>query len=160
MNDDLRTLYRLVRRTRAGVLDWLDDLPSGVVTTVHPDFAFGSLAAIYSHIADCYLRWVENIGLGRERRSGVQAADVAALRRAFGEVDAIVDEALGTFTDLDEPMPWTFENGWKEVLSRRWLIVHPITHEFHHKGQALALARVLGHPHHGSPDTDLVLPGG
>ncbi|MGL4612054.1 MAG: DinB family protein [Trueperaceae bacterium] len=35
--------------------------------------------------------------------------------------------------------------------------MHPITHEFHHKGQALALARVLGHPHPG-PDTDLVDP--
>jgi uncharacterized damage-inducible protein DinB len=159
MNDDLRTFYGLVRRTRAGVLDWIDDLPPGVVATVHPDFAFGSLLGIYGHIASCYLRWVEDVGLGRERR-GVEASDVAALRRVFDEVDAIVDEALGTFTDVDAPMPWTFEDGDEDVLSRRWLILHPITHEFHHKGQALALARVLGYPHPGSPDTDLVPPRG
>ena len=27
MNDDLATLCRLVQRTRAGVLDWLETLP-------------------------------------------------------------------------------------------------------------------------------------
>ncbi|HEX7004419.1 MAG TPA: DinB family protein [Trueperaceae bacterium] len=157
MNDDLKTLYGLVRRTRAGVLDWLDSLPSGVLTRERYDFAFGSLDGIYTHIADCYLHWVENVGLGRERR-WLEGGSVPALRSAFAIVDEVVVEALALFTDPDEPIRWTSPEGYEEVLSGRWLIAHPITHEFHHKGQSLALARVLGFPHPGRPDTDLVPP--
>ncbi len=85
MNQDLQTFYDLTRRTRFGVLNWLE-----------------------------------------------------------------------TFNAPDEPFTWTSPSGYAHTLTRRWLILHPITHEFHHKGQALALARVLGHPHPGNPDTDLV----
>lgn len=159
MNEELATFYRLVRRTRAGVLDWLEGLPPDVLTEMRADFAFGSLDRIYAHVADCYLWWVGTVGLGREDLSAVAGGTVGALRDAFTAVDAAVDEALATFEDLDARLPWTSPDGYDEVLSRRWLLVHPITHEFHHKGQALALARVLGHPHPGSPDSDLVAPG-
>jgi uncharacterized damage-inducible protein DinB len=32
------------------------------------------------------------------------------------------------------------------------ILLHVITHTFHHKGQVVAMLRVLGHP---APDTDL-----
>jgi uncharacterized damage-inducible protein DinB len=159
VNDDLATFYRLARRTRAGVLDWLATLPSEVLTEARPDFAFGSLDRIYAHVADCYLGWVGTAGLGRADEPAIVAGSVEALRTAFDRVDATVAEALATFEDLDAPWPWTSPEGFQETLSRRWLLLHPITHEFHHKGQALALARVLGHPHPGEPDADLVAPG-
>lgn len=159
VTDDLATLYRLVRRTRAGVLDWLDALPPGALTERRADFAFGSLDRIYAHVADCYLWWVGTVGLGRADEEAIAGGSVGALRAAFERVDAVVGEALASFDDLDAPLPWTSREGHREALSRRWLLVHPITHEFHHKGQALALARVLGHPHPGAPGTDLVPPG-
>jgi uncharacterized damage-inducible protein DinB len=37
--------------------------------------------------------------------------------------------------------------------------MHPLTHEFHHKGQMLAMGRMLGHPFPPGRDTDLVGPG-
>jgi uncharacterized damage-inducible protein DinB len=157
MNEDLRSFYGLVRRTRSGVFDWLETLPTDVVVEERPDFAFGSIGSIYAHVADCYHWWVGTAGLGYDRLE-VQEQGVPALRKAFDRVDAVVAEALAKFTHLDEPLPWTSPEGYQEVLSRRWLILHPITHEFHHKGQALALARVLGHPNPGRPDTDLVSP--
>lgn len=159
MNQDLNIFYALVRRTRAGVLDWLEDLPPDVFAREHQSFAFGSLSAIYAHSADCYLWWVGAVGLGAEVRD-VKVNDVHALRKAFAEVDETVLEALETFTGLDDPFTWTSPTGVAETLTRRWLLVHPMTHEFHHKGQALALARVLGHPHPGAPDTDLAQPLG
>ena len=159
MNDDLATLYRLAQRTRTAVLDWLDTLPPRVLTEPRAEFAFGSLDRIYAHVADCYLWWVGTVGLGRADEPAVDAGSVDALRTAFDRVDTVVAEALATFEDLDAPLSWTSREGTRETLSRRWLLLHPITHEFHHKGQALALARVLGHPHHGAPDTDLVPPG-
>jgi len=157
MNADLKIFYDLAQRTRAGVLDWLETLPPEVFTRVREDFAYGSLSAIYAHIADCYLWWVGAIGLGAEERE-VHVDDVRALREAFAEVDATVWRALETFTVPDDPFTWTSPSGKVSTLTRRWLILHPITHEFHHKGQALALARVLGYPHPGRPDTDLVDP--
>jgi uncharacterized damage-inducible protein DinB len=158
VNDDLATLYRLVRRTRGGVLDWLGTLPAAVLTERRTDFAFGSLDRIYAHVADCYLWWVDSVGFGRVPSAPVEAGSVDALRAAFARVDAVVEEALATYEDLDAPFDWTAPEGHQETLSRRWLLLHPCTHEFHHKGQALALARVLGHPHRGMPDTDLVAP--
>ena len=157
MNQDLQTFYDLTRRTRAGVLEWLETLPPEVFTREHEAFAFGSLKNIYAHIAACYLGWVGEVGLGREEVE-VRVSDVAELREAFDEVDATLTEALESFTALDEPFTWTSPSGYMHTLTRRWLILHPITHEFHHKGQALALARVLKHQHPGRPDTDLVEP--
>jgi uncharacterized damage-inducible protein DinB len=159
LNHDLATLYRLVQRTRAGVFDWLDTLPPGTLTEPHTDFAFGSLDRIFAHVADCYHGWVGTVGLGRVEHAEIRGGSVRVLRAAFVVVDEVVEEALATFDDLDAPLPWASPEGNQQMLSRRWLLLHPITHEFHHKGQALALARVLGHAHPGEPDTDLVAPG-
>lgn len=155
--DDLETFYTLVRRTRSGVLDWLESLPAGVLNASRDDFAYGSLSGIYSHIASCYLVWLARGGVG-EAPGTIQARSAAELRAVFTSVDEAVASALATFTAWDEPFVWRHSSGFQETLTRRWLILHPITHEFHHKGQALALARVLGHPHPGDPDTDLVTP--
>ncbi|NJK43896.1 MAG: hypothetical protein HC933_06060 [Pleurocapsa sp. SU_196_0] len=46
MNQDLATFYELTRRTRAGVLDWLETLPQAVFMQQREDFAFGSLCEI------------------------------------------------------------------------------------------------------------------
>lgn len=62
-----------------------------------------------------------------------------------------MEEALGSFDRLDEVYVWTHPHKvWKASLSQRWLLMHPITHEFHHKRQMVALGRVLGHPVLGS----------
>ncbi len=158
MNQDLRTFYDLTQRTRAKVLDWLETLPPDVFTMQNDSFAYGSLSAIQTHIADCYLWWVGTVGLGSAEEPEIEVDDVQALRSAFARVDATVLQALDSFTDLDVPFIWTSPSGKDIALSRRWLILHPITHEFYHKGQALALARAIGYPHPGNPDTDLADP--
>lgn len=159
MNDDLRTFYRWARASRQGVLDWFESLPDGVLSQRREDFAFGSILAIYAHVADTYLFWIGEVGLG-ETTPELRIAGVDDLREAFDRVDGTVAKALGAFDRPDEPVSWTSPStGRVATLTRRWLVAHPVTHEFHHKGQALALARVLGHPHHGKPDTDLAEPG-
>jgi uncharacterized damage-inducible protein DinB len=159
VNQELFDFYQLTRRTRNGVLDWLETLPPEVFTAERDDFAYGSLRAIFAHVADCYLWWVGAVGFGRTE-ADVQVSSVKDLRAAFLHVDATLQQALLDWSDWDEPFTYTSPQGWTDTFTRRWLILHPITHEFHHKGQALALARVLGHPHPGKPDTDLVTPGG
>jgi uncharacterized damage-inducible protein DinB len=153
MNQDLQTFYDLAKRTRAKVLDWLATLPPEVFTREHESFAYGSLRNIYAHVADCYLGWVGEVGLGNEPIE-IKVKDISELRATFAKVDDTVAKVLETFANPDKP--FTSPSG--QTLTQRWLILHTITHEFHHKGQALALARVLGHPHPGNPDTDLVDP--
>ncbi len=157
MSQDLRVFYNLTQRTRDKVLNWLEALPPGVFRLQNDTFAYGSLSAIQLHVAETYLWWVGAIGLGAEELE-VRADDVQTLREVFAVVDTTVLTALDTFTDLDAPFTWSSPSGKDVTLSKRWLILHPITHEFHHKGQALALARALGHPHPGNPDTDLADP--
>jgi uncharacterized damage-inducible protein DinB len=83
------------------------------------------------------------------------------MRAVFAQADAVVEEALQAFIQLDQVYEWTHPvRGWKANVTQRWLLLHPITHEFHHKGQITALGRGLGYPAVGSPggDTDLVNP--
>ena len=158
MNADLELFYGLTVRTRTGLLEWLATLPNEVFTAQREDFAYGSLSATYAHVADCYLHWVGAVGLG-ELGLERTVSTVAELHDYFAQVDKVVLRAIHSFEDWDEPLSYTASSGRTEMLTRRWLILHPITHEFHHKGQALALARVLGYPHPGVPDADLVTPG-
>ncbi len=163
MNQDLQLFYGLVQRTRVGVLDWLETLPEAVFVQERSDFAYGSLRNVYAHIAECYLWWAGHVGFETAWEQDPTTPedapqDVAQLRVMFARVDTVVLNALEQWSDWDAPFEWVSPRGFKETLSKRWLLLHPITHEFHHKGQALALARVMGFPYSGKADTDLVSP--
>lgn len=160
MNQDLKTMYDLTRRTREVLLEFTESLPNQIYTLERPDFAYGSIRNIHAHVAFCYLAWV-GVALGYKREDLIvpaeQILDATAMRERFKLVDSIVNEALEKFRTPDEPLEFEHRSG-NLKLTQRWLLLHPITHEFHHKGQLLALARVLEHPLPGNIDTDLVLP--
>lgn len=161
MNEDLRGFYAQVKGSRERVFAWAQTLPPEVYASEYPDFAYGSIRNIQAHVADCYLAWIGERGLGlSEAKLEADRAtlmDVAAMRSRFAQVDAVVERALSEFTDLDAPLLISHRTTTLEV-TRRWLLLHPFTHEFHHKGQLLALGRVLGWPYPPGPDTDLLLP--
>lgn len=162
MNDDLRLLYTWVKRTRAVVFDYCQDLPIEIYSQEHPDFGFGSIRNLHAHVGECYLWWVGHVGLGQTFRdiNPYDLADVAAMRGLFEQVDRTVEAALAEFTNLDVLYSWgSGGNHPPRQISQRWLIMHPMTHEFNHKGQMLSLGRILGHPVPStSEDTDLALP--
>ena len=160
MNDDLRGFYRLVQGSRERVFGWAQSLPPEVYTTERADFAYGSIRNIQAHVADCYLAWVGERGLGLNvpEVEVAQFPDVQAMRRRYAEVDGVVERALDEFDHIDIPLDIPFRQGSTLEVTRRWLLLHPFTHEFHHKGQLLALGRVLGYPYPPGPDTDLLLP--
>jgi uncharacterized damage-inducible protein DinB len=160
--DPLILMYDWVRRTREILFDYTDSLPNDVYTLEHPDFAYGSIRNIHAHVAGCYQFWVGAMGLQQtisyvdEPASGLP--DAASMRAAFANVDVMLEEAFEKFQSLDEPLEVVRPGRDVLMVSQRWLVTHPITHEFHHKGQLLALGRVLGHPLPSNVDTDLVLP--
>jgi uncharacterized damage-inducible protein DinB len=56
-------------------------------------------------------------------------------------------EAQLNMTLTDRPVDWG-----GELRSPGFILLHVITHAFHHKGQVVAMLRILGYP---APDTDL-----
>jgi uncharacterized damage-inducible protein DinB len=158
--DPLILMYDWVRRTREVLFEYTDSLPVDVYTLEHPDFAYGSIRNIHAHVAGCYQYWVCEVGL-KESANHVDPSslpDAASMRAAFAKVDLMLEEAFTKFQNLDDPLEVVRPGRDVLMVSQRWLITHPITHEFHHKGQLLALGRVLGHPLPSGMDTDLVLP--
>ena len=161
MNDDLRLLYGWVRRTRENLFAYTQALPPETLIHEHPDVGFGSIRNLHAHVANCYLWWLGEVGFGRDsvQVDPQQIPDTAAMRQLFAKVDLLVEEALTRFDDPDRAYDWTHpKTGWKERHSQRWLVMHPITHEFNHKGQILTLGRLLGHSFPSNVDADLVQP--
>lgn len=159
MNSDLRSLYGWVRQSRERLFVWAESLPGEAYVQERPDFAFGSLRNVQAHIADCYLIWVgeRGLNLNLDVIDASALADVAAMRRAYGEVDRVLEQALAQFTQPDVIQKIDV-HGEAVQVTQRWLVMHPVTHEFHHKGQMLTMGRILGYPYPPGPDTDLGLP--
>jgi uncharacterized damage-inducible protein DinB len=61
-------------------------------------------------------------------------------------LDGLTEEQLNT-TLTTRPVDWG-----GELRSPAFILLHVITHAFHHKGQVVAMLRILGYP---APDTDL-----
>jgi uncharacterized damage-inducible protein DinB len=182
----LPTMYDWVKRTREDVFAYTETLPNEVYLREHSEFPYGSIRDLHAHIAHAYVWWIGRYGLGLEpyqsqlktlppgdvaTPSALRAtlvtlqdaetlsfADVAAMRKKFLEVDSILEKAFQTFDKLDEPLEVIRPGRDQLMVTQRWLIVRPITHEFHHGGQLLMLGRALGHPLPEDMGTDLVLP--
>lgn len=148
---DIDVLYGWVRQTREVLFRYAASLPVAVRRSTHPGF-HDSMLGLMAHAAECYQRWTGGVGQGLEvielPRPVRELDDV---RAQFRRVDDIVHEALAD--DLDRTVTWR-----EQRLPLRWLVLHPITHEFHHKGQIATLGRMLGYPVPEGTDLDLVLP--
>jgi uncharacterized damage-inducible protein DinB len=61
-------------------------------------------------------------------------------------LDGLTEEQLNT-TLAKRPVDWG-----GELRSPAFILLHLITHAFHHKGQIVAMLRIVGYP---APDTDM-----
>lgn len=159
--NDLEFLYEQTRAMRENLFTYLETLPFELLHQAHPAFGRGTLLETAAHVADCYHFWTGEVGLEEtplELEIG-SSDTVSVLRSAFAGVDALMARASTRFTDLEREFEWTDAKGTLR-LSQRWLLLHPITHEFHHKGQMVSLGRALGHPAGPRFDTDLPPLGG
>lgn len=159
MVQGLHTMYRWVRETREVLFRYCEGLPPDLYTRELPDVGWGSIRTLHVHVADCYLGWLREFAMEQPGPGLDPSAhpNVDAVRATFAEMDRLVDAFLDCFADtldvgLTRPVPRRPEG---LTVTPRWLFTHTITHEFHHKGQIVAIGRRLGHV---APDTDLVIP--
>lgn len=107
------------------------------------------------HILTCEEGWVHD--LQNKPFPGWHAEDcptMAALLAAKHRIreatrnyaGGLSEEQLNTIL-TKRPVDWA-----GELRSPAFILLHVITHAFHHKGQVVAMLRILGYP---APDTDL-----
>jgi len=82
---------------------------------------------------------------------------LAEIKARFDQVDLYVKEVFEVFSNhMDEPIqrkiPWRVAEEIISITPSK-LLMHTITHEFHHKGQIVAMARQMGYE---SPNTDVL----
>jgi len=107
------------------------------------------------HILNCEEGWIHDL----QHRSfaawneddcpsieALQAAEKRIRARTQAYVGALSEEQLNT-TLARRPVDWG-----GELRSPAFILLHIITHAFHHKGQIVAMLRILGY---SAPDTDL-----
>ncbi len=63
-------------------------------------------------------------------------------------INSMTDEELNQESDMSWP-----DHNFSERHTAAFTLLRPITHIFHHKGQIVAMCRLLGHP---APETDLM----
>ncbi len=107
----------------------------------------GLCGTLLVHICDTYLFWIADRALKDTRKFPPYETyvDLQQCITYFEEVDRVMESFLNAFaTNYLQEIPIVR----KEVImpiSPLQLFTHVITHEFHHKGQAMSLSRELGY---------------
>jgi uncharacterized damage-inducible protein DinB len=120
-----------------------------------PGFGHSSIWKQLVHILTCEEGWVHDLqdktfACWREEDCPTMTALLAAKARISEAtrtyLNHLSEEQLNT-TLPKRPVDWG-----GELRSPAFILLHVITHAFHHKGQVVAMLRILGYP---APDTDL-----
>lgn len=144
--------YDWVKRTRHILLAQCRTL-SEQELVAESNFGFLSIKATLVHMAGCYHAWMGAFLLAETRtpiRTEQQVANMTFddIERYFEEADTYVATLFSQGVNWDEPvekvLPWRAGSGIVRK-SPRQLLMHATTHEFHHKGQVVAMLRQLGH---------------
>lgn len=155
----LKSQYDLIKYTREQLFQFCEMLNHDDYVKEIEGFGWGSVRNLHAHVAECYQSWLGNFGMkkGITPVNPQSVNDVSDMREVFKEIDTLVysflDEYEGEYEyKLTGRVPWQEDN---EELSVLWLFTQTTTHEFHHKGQIVSLARQLGYI---PSDTDLLTP--
>jgi uncharacterized damage-inducible protein DinB len=120
-----------------------------------PGFGHPSIWKQLVHVVSCEEGWVHD--LQNKSFAGWDVEDCPAIAALVAAKDRVREETRRYLTGVTEaelnttlaerPVDWG-----GELRSPAFILLHVITHAFHHKGQIVAMLRILGYP---APDTDL-----
>ena len=130
-------------------------VPDNLVREPISGFGHPSVWKQLLHILSCEDGWVHD--LQDKEFAGWREEDVATIAALLATKARIRDATSVYLENLSEarlnttlakrPRDWG-----GELRSPAFILLHVITHAFHHKGQVVAMLRILGYP---APDTDL-----
>jgi uncharacterized damage-inducible protein DinB len=137
------------------LLSHLATVPDNLHHQLIPGFGHPSIWKQLVHILTCGEGWVHDLqdktfAGWHEEDCPTQAALLAAKGRVQEAtrtyVRGLTEEQLN-MTLAERPVNWE-----GQLRTPAFILLHVITHAFHHKGQIVAMMRILGYP---APDTDL-----
>lgn len=146
--------YELVRDARKQVFEFFSTIKPGDLQKP-VTFDGKSIVRLYVHIANTYQGWLvkfarqeEPVEFNHEEYDTVEQLEVL-----FKQIDHLVARFLQAPATQAGQLYQNPAISSQLVLTPLQLFTHVITHEFHHKGQVLMLARQLGYV---PPDTDVI----
>jgi uncharacterized damage-inducible protein DinB len=137
------------------VFDHLATVPSELWTKPLEGFAKPTVRDQIVHILSAERGWVSGLQLQHFVKPNVEAlTTVEAIRALQQEVRSATIAYLDSMPEqkLYAPLERYPERWMGPPRSPAFILLHVITHGFHHKGQLVAMLRLLGHP---APDTDI-----
>ncbi|HTV13314.1 MAG TPA: DinB family protein [Acidobacteriaceae bacterium] len=153
--DGIRKLHSWTHASLRVLFNHLETLPAGGYVMEFPGFGYPSIHAQVVHLLGCEARWVRRLQLKSigdwDPGRWPLLADARSLERevttqTLAYLSDLTNQQLNSKTTLH------FADGSSAVRTPALVLHHVFTHAFHHKGQIVAMCRVLGHP---APDTDL-----
>jgi uncharacterized damage-inducible protein DinB len=152
----LFTQYTLVQQSRQVVFQFLEENVMDDFAKPLSVFNDKTISYMYVHIANTYIAWADNFALNGSSAYYDQDVplNIAQIKKLFAQVDEIMERFIAHFSA--DPAQDVKGYKWPEKYIETdayGIFTHVITHEFHHKGQAMTMARLLGHT---PPDTDVM----
>jgi len=153
--DGMRQLHSWTHASLTLVLDHLATLPAAAYETELPGFGSSSVRAQVMHIFNCEAFWIHTLRslpytdedpTDWPTVSHVRDLQHRTMRQTLAYLSTLSERQLNSATKLH------FPDGDTAVRTPALILHHVFTHAFHHKGQIVAMCRILGHP---APDTDL-----
>lgn len=148
--------YSLIIESRQVVFQFLQERAKDQLNTPLETFNGKTIGYLYLHIANTYIAWAANFALGDDIKYFDQEEKVSLiqLRSIFESIDEMMYRFSNSFVGRPETPVKGFKWPEKYIETNAFgIFTHVISHEFHHKGQAMTMARLLGHI---PPDTDIM----
>ncbi len=155
--DGIRALHQWTHARLHIVVEHAAVLSADEFARELPGFGASSVREQLMHILGAEERWVLRLEDRPIRPwSAADFPTAASLRAAKERVMRATEAYLDRLPEaaLDVPLARRPQQWIGELRSPAFILHHVMTHAFHHKGQVVAMCRLLGHP---APDTDLQL---
>ena len=136
-------------------LEHLSTIPEADYARALPGFGFPTLREQIIHVLNCEGFWIYTLqGFRYVDRNPAECPTVAEAVVFEREISQQTHAYLSELTDqqMNSDAKLCFPDGDAAVRTPALVVYHVLTHAFHHKGQIVAMCRVLGYP---APDTDL-----
>lgn len=148
--------YQLVKEARAVLFHFFESITGKDYTTPVENFGRGSIRNTQTHIVDTYIHWIANFAL-QKAWPYIDANNIdtlAKMRAEYHKIDLLMEEFMATYGQaINKPITHSLGRKREFTATPLALFSHMITHEFHHKGQMVSMARILDYE---PPDTDLI----
>ncbi|NRD80037.1 DinB family protein [Bacillus sp. BRMEA1] len=145
--------YEWVKQTRQILLDQCKELKENDFTK-ELGFGFQSVRDTLVHVAGCYHAWLGSFVLSKTTspllpKEVINVMQIDDIQSYFQQADVYVDTVFEQFADqfdvmIEKESSWKVGSGTIRKTPHQ-LLIHSITHEFHHKGQIVAMLRLLGY---------------